>query len=170
MSDGVTIDAPDLRKVVRQIRQANVEAAKELRREFRRIGNVVLADARNNARTNLPSRLAGKAAGSLRLSVDSDRVGISFKNAGPGERGQIARVFEIGSARNRGHIRHPAWPRPGTNRGDWTWLPKTGRQSTRPSVQPAIDKNRDFAARELQRAIETAMSKAGIWGSVKFRA
>lgn len=170
MSRGISIEAPDLRQVVRQIRQADAEVAKELRREFRKIGNVILADARTRAGMSVPKRFASSAGRSLRLSVDSDRVGIRFSNAGPGERGQIARIFEIGSARNRGHIRHPARHKQGTDRSTWTWLPKSGRQPTRPFVQPAIAARREWAGQAFKTAIENAMKKAHIWGRVKFDA
>lgn len=170
MAGNITIDAPDLRQVARQIRQADKEAASQLRKEFRRIGKKILTDARDNARSNLPSRLASRSAMALQLSVQSDRASVVFRNTESGGRGQIARVFEIGSQRNRGYIKHPAWPRAGTPRAEWTWLPISGRQPIKPSVQPALDANREWAARELQQAIETAMKKAHIWGSVKFRA
>lgn len=163
MSSGITIDAPDLRKVARQIRAANPEAAKELRRAFRRIGNEVLPDTRSNALGILPSRLAGPAARSLKLSVDNDRVGISVRNAGPGGKGQIARVFEIGSRRDRGWVRHPLF---GMRDKSNHWY----QFRIRPFIQPAIAARREWAGQQLQEAITTAMRKAGIWGSVKFDA
>lgn len=175
MAVNVTVDVPDLRRLAQDIRRADKEAASQLRKEFRRIGKKILHDARDNARSNLPSRLAGRGAMALDLSVNNDRASIVMRKSGPSRNGrrqpgQITRLFEIGSQRNRGYIKHPAWPRPGTTPDQWTWLPTSGRQPIKPSVQPALDANREWAARELQQAIETAMKKAHIWGSVKFRA
>lgn len=170
MPVNVSVDVPDLRRLAQDIYRADKEVANAMRREFRRIGKRVLADARDNARSNLPSRLASKGAMSLTLGAQNDRVYIKVNNSGPGERGQITRVFEIGSQRNRGYIKHPAWPRPGIPRAQWTWLPTGGRQPIKPSVQPALDANREWVQRELKQAIETAMKKANIWGGVKFRA
>lgn len=170
MAVNVQVDVPDLRRVAQDIRRVDKDASNELKREFRRIGNRVLKDARNNARSNLPSRLASKGAMSLVLGVQNDRVYIKFNNTGPGGRGQIARVFEIGSQRNRGYIKHPAWPKPGVPRSAWTWLPTGSRQLVRPSVQPALDDNEEWVKRQLKHAIERAMRKASILGGVKFRA
>lgn len=160
MSDGVTVDVPDLRRLVQDIRRANVEASKELKKEFRRIGNVILPEARANARSVLPKRLARRAISQVQTAADNDRASIVFRKAGKGQPGQIARVFEFGSLRNRGQIRHPLFG----NRGRWYQFP------TRPFVQPAIDARQDWARREVQQAIETAMKKANIWGGVKLRA
>jgi hypothetical protein len=155
----VTVDFENLRQVVRSIRAADKETAAALRREFRTIANKILPEVRAAGARNVPNRFAGKTKSMYQAGVDSDRVYIKIPRGRTGP-GQIARIFEIGSARNRGYIRHPLWPRPETPRASWRW--SEVRQPTRPSVQPVLDKNRDWLRRDFEKAVRDACEKAGV--------
>jgi hypothetical protein len=155
----VTVDFENLRQVVRAIRAADKEVASSLRKEFRTIANRILPQVRAEGAGNVPRRFASKTKSMYQAGVDSDRVYIKIPRARTGP-GQIARIFEIGSARNRGYIRHPLWPRPETPRASWRW--SEVRQPTRPSVQPVLDRNRDWLRRDFEKAVRDACEKAGV--------
>lgn len=155
----VTVD--NLREVVQAIRKADAEIAKGLRRTFRQeIGNPILAQVRAEAPGKLPmrrlrgsGRLAQVPPTVYKLSVDNDRVGISITKARSGQPGQIARIFEIGSARNRyGIIRHPLFG----NRNYWYQM------RFRPVLRPILERNRDFAQTRLVDAVNDAARRANI--------
>jgi hypothetical protein len=155
----VTVDFENLRQVARAIRRADKEISAGLKKEFRQIGNRILPQVRAEAAGNVPSRFASKTTSMYRLGVDNDRVYISIS---PSRRGpkQIARIFEIGSQRNPGYIRHPIWPKRGTPPASWRW--SEGRQPARPSVQPVLDRNRDWLRRDFEKAVRDACEKAGV--------
>jgi hypothetical protein len=163
----IAVSVENLRETVRAIRQADAEIAKELRRTFRHeIGKPILAQVRAVGPTIIPRRkVAGRGlvpmkATVWKLDVDNDRIGIRVTNAGPGEHGQLARIFEIGSARNRGYIRHPLWPRANTPRSDWKW---SGRnQPIKPVVKPIIQKNREQVLRQVFNAVTDAARRANL--------
>ena len=106
----------------------------ELQQADGRIANSVLGDVRAEAPSHLPRRWQAKARTAYKAGVDNDRAYIKIGPARTGA-GQIARIFEIGSARNRGYIRHPLWPKPDTPRASWKWA--DGRQPINPAL-PAI--------------------------------
>lgn len=148
----VTVD--NLREVVQAIRKADAEIAKGLRRTFRQeIGNPILAQVRAEAPGKLPNRRKSVPPTVYKLSVDNDRVGISITKAASGQPGQIARIFEIGSARNRyGIIRHPLFG----NRNYWYHM------RFRPVLRPILERNRDFAQNKLVDAVTDAARRANI--------
>jgi hypothetical protein len=155
----LTVDFENLREVAQAIRKADKEVASALRKEFRAIGNRVLPQVRAEAARNVPSRFAAKVKPRYQLGVQNDRAYIKISQARTGP-GQVARIFEIGSRRNRGYIRHPVWPRAGSQPATWTW--STGRQSTKPSVQPVLERNRTKLRNDFEEAVSDACRKAGI--------
>jgi hypothetical protein len=155
----VTVDFENLRQVAQAIRKADKEVASALRKEFRAIGNRVLPQVRAEAAGNVPRRFAGKTKSMYQLGVQNDRVYVRIPRGRTGP-GQIARIFEIGSARNRGYIRHPLWPKAGTQPATWTW--SAVRQPTRPSVQPVLERNRTWLRHDFEQAVLDACRKAGV--------
>lgn len=161
---GGTVTVENLREVARAIRTADKQIASNLRKEFRKIANSVLGDVRAEAPSHLPRRWQAKARTAYKAGVDNDRAYIKIGPARTGA-GQIARIFEVGSARNRGYIRHPLWPKPDTPRASWKWA--DGRQPINPALPAIFARHHDRVAKELQQAVAQACADAGI--NVKVR-
>jgi HK97 gp10 family phage protein len=121
---------------VRDLRRlGETEALKEIRAELRPVAQAIAADAARRA-----PRRSGRLAGSIRAGVrrGAPAVVIPFTQV------PYSKIHEFGG-------RHPVFG----NRDVWV------AQNPRPFVGPAVDANREMAARAVEAALNKALTRAG---------
>lgn len=129
----------ELRALLADLGAIPVDMRRELRPEFLRAGQPILADARGRAgwSTRIPAALR------LRVGKSRKRPGVQFVVSAA--RAPHGRLFEFGP------FRHPVFG----NR-EW-WVTQEGR----PFLMPAIRAGRDEFVRAANRAVETAARRRG---------
>jgi hypothetical protein len=133
----MSIDTTELKLFAKVVRSASPAASRHMREKLREIGEIVADRARSKA--SWSTRIPG--------SIKVRTTGVKLSVVAGGDAAPHARVYEMGSQRNRSMVRHPVFG----NRQVWAQNP------TRPFLLPALrDVEPEIMASIVQVIEETA--------------
>lgn len=139
----VRISAPDLSKLAKDLKAADKELLKELRKGMRAAAQPALSRAKSNA--SFSRRIPGAITISVTFPARGARVRVRVNSA----KAPHGRAIENGG--KPGTFRHPVFG----NRDRWV------DQPARPFFWPAMDGAKEDAAREIERVADEVTRKAG---------
>jgi hypothetical protein len=156
---GVYVD--DFRSFATDIRDADRDLYRDFRKELKAGGQIVAEEAKRRAAwsTRIPRT----------IKVSVTLKGVTVSAGGP--KAPHAVVYEVGSSRNRGYIRHPvnAWARNDKAAYKWSGQGGTGTngkqrsspQKIRPYLGPALMAKNDELTAEVATVMDRFAARAG---------
>lgn len=137
----LAIDTTELKNFAKVVRSASPKVAAKMRVRLKEVGEMVAEDARSKAKwsTRVPGSIKVRTAG-VKVSV------VAGGDAAP-----HARVYEMGSKRNRSEVRHPVFG----NRQVWAANP------TRPYLLPALRENEPEIMASIIKVIDETAAEIG---------
>ncbi len=132
------LEVSGYQQLMRGMRQLPAETRREIRAEFKQIGNQVAAAAKSNAANKRPSSIVP----SITTSVTQKSVaGVARRRIAP-----AAGIFEFGG-------RHPIFGR---------WVTGKGNQEARPYLRPAVAVSLPLLVPQMDAAMKRAIKKSGL--------